>query len=975
MPVINELELTMNDDDIPCQYLNIEEAREKFDASASNFLLLHCNIRSFNKNIDELCASIKSMNCCPDVLVLSETWFSPSNNLGNIEGFNGYHTFRQQKRGGGISVFVHKKYKTSSLQNLSLCLENIETSAVKIYLADNSSVTVIGCYRPPDPAQVNNFLENLNNVLSSTNSNQKLYLIGDLNIDLTDGSQNSSDLMDLMHSFNMVPVITKPTRITDNSRSLIDHIWTNNLAESESGIVKVCITDHYPIFVHTVTRTESSTSFVKKFRDHSNHNILNLETRLSNFLQTFYLYDGLPISIKCKILCEKLYDLYNSCCPIRSKTVSLNRTLKPWLTDSLIEEIRLKHIMYNRFKSGLIEFEVYNNQNKRSASLLKNAKKLYYTNKFNNCIGDIKRTWKQINKLIKPQKGNSGIDSIMEDDVKVDDPTRIANCFNEFFATIGSKLDALIPTTNNNPLDYLGPRQEKTFFSAPSTFAEVSHLLMSLPNKSSSLYEVPTSIFKKLKNTISQAISDLFNDSCREGSFPDNLKSARITPIHKNGDRKSVNNYRPISTLPLLSKIFEKLMYSRLYSFLSKNQILAEHQFGFRLNRNTSDAVLQFLDYAYDSLDKGNQVMAIFLDLKKAFDTVNHKILLDKLNHLGIRGISHKWFCSYLENRNQLVSVNKVSSDVSKVFTGVPQGSVIGPLLFLIYINDMSRCSKLLDFIHFADDTTLFATHKDINQLVTIVDTELAKIDTWLRSNRLSLNVSKTTYMILSRNSGTNQAPRIRDMPLTKVSSMKFLGITIDDKLSFHIHCNNVARDVSRGTGILYRLSNSIPDQVAFNLYFSLIYTKMSYGITCWGNANARNINKMKKIQTRAFKALKFNNCHLDPKFIELLQFESIHKFFTAQKFFKTLKLNQHVHFANKLLPLHPHHSYSTRFADAGNMNLPRYSKSKSQNSFLFQSIQIWNELPDSLKDCGNPSQFKSMLKSHLIQQQLLVSA
>ena len=242
----------------------------------------------------------------------------------------------------------------------------------------------------------------------------------------------------------------------------------------------------------------------------------------------------------------------------------------------------------------------------------------------------------------------------------------------------------------------------------------------------------------------------LFDNSLSEGIFPECFKTAKIINIFKPGNSNSIANYRPISMVPFLSKMFEKLMCARLDSYLKSNNILCINQFGFRKNSHTSDAIIEFLDYVYSSLDEKQSNIAVYLDFSRAFDTVKHEILMSRLQHNGIRGVMLNWFKSYLSNRKQYVSVKNSSSSMSNITLDVPQGSVLGPVLFLLYINDMHRSSDHSRFVHFADATTVFASDNGINNVHASVNRELVGVDNWLKTNRLSLNVSKTSYMIIS---------------------------------------------------------------------------------------------------------------------------------------------------------------------------------------------------------------------------------
>ena len=263
-----------------------------------------------------------------------------------------------------------------------------------------------------------------------------------------------------------------------------------------------------------------------------------------------------------------------------------------------------------------------------------------------------------------------------------------------------------------------------------------------------------------------------------EGTLPECFKTAKIIPIFKSGESNSTMNCSPISMLSFLSKTFEKLMCARLDSYLKSNNILCTNQFGFRKNSNTSDAIIEFLDYVYSSLDSKQSTTAVYLYFSKAFDTLYHNKFMSKLLHKGVKDVTQHWFEPYLSNTEQYVSIKNCSSTISNSTLGVPQGLVLGPVFFLLYINDMYRSSNQMRFAHFADETTVFASDSDIDNVHATVNRELVGVDNWLKANKLSLNASKTSYMIISKYKYAIDN-RIRDSILTKVLTVKFIGVKI----------------------------------------------------------------------------------------------------------------------------------------------------------------------------------------------------
>ena len=483
-----------------------------------------------------------------------------------------------------------------------------------------------------------------------------------------------------------------------------------------------------------------------------------------------------------------------------------------------------------------------------------------------------------------------------------------------------------------------------SMYVAPCTNVEVERLVKSLVNKTNGINSIPTFMYKKIINIISPVIATLFNKSIEEGIFPSCLKVARVIPIFKEGDRADVNNYRPISLLPFLSKVFEKLMYSRLNIFLTNNNILKNNQFGFRKNICTEDALLEFLNDAYNSLNSKKIFTVVYLDFSKAFDTVSHSILLSKLERVGVRGVVNNWFRSFLTSRRQYVHTNGCDSDTERINCGVAQGSILGPLLFILYINDFAKVCNRLKCIHYADDTTLYFAHDNIENITSVFNDEMIAIDRWLIANRLSINFKKMSYMTISNASYVLDIPLyLRNVRLKICNHTKLLGIIIDNNLNFHKHVDAVCSKLARSVGTIRRICNLLPQEIMVRLYFSLLYPYMTYCVTAFGDSNVRNINKIERIQFKFCKILDNNRqdrlCLL--KELNILPFKDVYNFFTLMKFYKCINLNQHVYFLTLFNQYIPQHDHFTRFTNEGNLNIPNVRLSRCRKSFMFNAINI----------------------------------
>jgi hypothetical protein len=569
---------------------------------------------------------------------------------------------------------------------------------------------------------------------------------------------------------------------------------------------------------------------------------------------------------------------------------------------------------------------------------------------------------------------------------------------NNYFTSVASKIVNEIEPTDRPP-DSLLPHNENIFSLSnnPATFSEIKEACDQLQSKTSLDFEGISLFFiKKVICAIATPILHVFRQSLCTGVVPSQFKIAKVVPVFKSGDKTIPDNYRPISLLSSFSKILEKVVSIRLTHFLEQENILSKFQFGFRKSHSTAHAMVHFLNNISNALNEKKHTVAIFCDLRKAFDTVNHDILLKKLFKMGIRGVELHWFRDYLSNRKQFVFLDGKSSSLLDILIGVPQGSILGPLLFLLYINDLPLCTELM-LILFADDTTLSASGDDLNQLTEYVNTEFQKVCEFFRSNKLSLHPEKTKFMIFTSNANVkkqnisifcnnNNANTIQNpsliFPLQQIgrnddnSTIRFLGVLFDRDLTFKTHIRSIITKISKGIFALRTAKNILDLKSLKLLYYSLIHCYLIYGIQVWSCAPKYILNELFKKQKTAIRIIsnaKYN-AHTEPLFktLDILPLPSLIQYFQLQ-------FMQHLQ--QKFLPdifseawiynsVREIGENSIVLRNMGQLRVPFARISLVEKLPLVSFPTIWENFPDeNIKFIRNKIEFNEKLKTYLLKQ------
>ena len=964
----NNINLFEDDDIYNCKYISVDSFQGIKQTFSDTGLSVICfNIRSFSKNSEEFLGYISNCNHSFDVIVLTETWAKDETHyLCQIPGYNSLNNYRKNRRGGGVSIFIKDVYKYTPIDELNISEEVLESIGVTVhYPKSDRSIDVVGVYRPPNKS-INDATDKLRYLISEKLLHRKETIItGDFNICLLreEHSEQTKNFMNMMKEYFFRPLITRPTRFFDNGATVIDHIWTNSPVTVKSYIFYCDITDHCPVYCRLNIPFEKENKLKKiKFRDMSHLNRQKFHDMLEDTDWNRELQGISSTNDQVSKLQTIISNYYNQCFPVKVKIIGMKRLNKPWITEALLNSINRKHNLYKLVRQNLYDKELYKRYSNILTSLLRTSKTLYYKQQFDLYKNDIKKTWAIINNTIKPGKKFESVLKLYHNNETITDPVQIAETLNSHFAGIGLALRNAMPhRAENNFRKYLPPNTTNSIYIQPCTFSEVKSVIMDLKNVKGNCNSLSTKLLKENSQALCNPIAQIFNNIIQLGQYPDILKLACITAVFKGGDKTNPNNYRPISSLPILNKVFEKLLYKRLNSYFENNNIFCKEQYGFRKKKSTSDAVTELLNKIYNAINKKEHLGAVFLDLSKAFDTVSHDILLLKLEHYGIRGIPLKLLESYLSNRHQFVTVNGHKSETKEINIGVPQGSVLGPLLFLIYINDLPLSTTNMKSILFADDTTLFTSHRDINSLTKSMSDDLALVREWLIANKLTLNINKTYYIIFT----TRYLPddvriTIGEQVIERRLSGKFLGMILDDKLTFKEHINTIKGKVSKLAGLFFTLKTMFPLDVLNRLYYSLIYPHLIYCILAWGCAKPTFLHPLIMLQKRLARLLTNSAyyAHCNPLFNELkmLKIKDLFIYHCQIFMYKTIKLEKYPSIRESINVLQTEHSYNMRHSI---LKTPYCRSEVCKQSLLNHGIRAWNQLNIDLKASTSLKSFK----------------
>lgn len=985
-------ELYGNAHRINCNYYDEEGFNILTKDHQSDLTLFHMNIRKLGKHRGELSAYLSCLDIEFDVIVLTEIGHDAGNYVSSIlKNYTCFFSTPSNNTYGGVAIYVKSEYSVVERRDLNLtktCLcEKCSYESLWLEISTYDKLYIVGgIYRHPNGNSAH-FCNDLEASVQKIGKQTHCILCGDMNINLLDTKKsNSVDYMTTLASYNFLPYITRPTRITPDSATIIDHIFLkspNKDLDSSviSGNLFCDISDHLPNFLLIRQKNNKKNHFDMsrpKIRVYNERNIATFVSKIDeiNWEARFNCNDD-PDKL-CSEFMTVIKQTFESSFPLT--VLSRKRSNdKPWVTKGLRESIKHKNKLYRQKIKSNHPSDIYKYKEYKSMldKCLHKSEIQYYEKILSDKRNSAKGLWNHFGPMLNGKKQSSKrIPRLFYDNKEILKDLDIANCFNNHFSNVGKKLAAKIPKGHANFRKYLGHGIMESFFLGPLTVSDVMEEILKLnPNKSPGPDGISPKLIKLCGHALSVPLLLIYNKSIEVGIYPDIFKLAKIIPIFKKCARDSVDNYRPISLLSVFNKIFERLIIRQLLIFLNKHKVLYKYQYGFREQYSTILALTEIVDYIKDCLDNGDYTVGLFIDLKKAFDTVDHNILLEKLAHYGIRGHALNFFKSYLYNRKQFVHCNSVNSKTQSVSCGVPQGSVLGPILFLIYVNDMANCIKETNIRLFADDTAAFKSGKNLRNLMDETARNIDQLQNWFHANKLTLNLRKTCFSIFHKTNmpidDDYNALQIGDAIINRVNAVEYLGMTIDEILSWVPHVDKVLNSLTRYFGLFYRLRDLIPNHLKRLVYFAYIHSRINYGVQVYGCAATRVLNKLQTISNKLLKVFTkrdrlYSTSQLHRE-LKILKVQDIYE--------NNVLMFVHRCLHNECIPVFEAyyryrcdiHGRNTR--DQSLLNVPRTLTVFGSTSVKCRGALLWNKLPQQMREINDTSQFKRVLTEYKIEK------
>lgn len=927
---------------------------------------MHVNVQSLGNKIDLINLTLNSLPKKPLMLCFTEHWLCEDQlNCVTIDGYCLANAFcRKIKEHGGSAIFVSNN-NISNVKILSKITtlstkKVLECSAVKI-----NGYCILNVYRPPT-ANFHNFIKILSDIFAiATNLSRNIILCGDLNVNALGQTLEKKILFDVFDSFNLRSLIDCPTRecIFQNKHvsTAIDYVVTNNNSVS-AMVFDPGYSDHYGQIINFQSDAlHIPEPVLITFRSFNKNAITKFKNNFILFTNSYL--DHTDVDAMFTTFFSSFIECFNVAFPLRHKTFTPKSNKKIKFSENLIRmKTELENLNWLRKRTQDPNIHLNYKKCKKNIQSCIRSEKIEKNNKFINLAQNkTKAGWDVINKHSSRLKKTNIITEINTMDKIITDQKDIADEFGRYLSSVvKNKLSQHFGSQLSNECTY-GPFNPETMFFVPTTPFEIEKTISAIPTrKSPGPDKIPVTLLKECSGELSVILSNLINSSVEQGTFPQLLKQAEIVPVFKKGDRKGLENYRPIALLSIFSKIYEKVIYERTTNFLNVHNIFSSSQHGFRKGLSTESASVDLTQHVFNCMDKNEHVVVLLFDFTRAFDTVDPKFVAAKLDRLGVRGSVNKLFQSFLKDRSFYVKIGNKHSEDFLMDMGTPQGSVLGPLIFTIFINDLSFFVKSAKLFLYCDDTTAVVSDPDLENLKCKTLACLNEISGWCKANNLMLNNLKTNVVEIY-NKYKNPNHLVIDFEghtLASSSFSNFLGVTIDNNLDWAEHIEGVCKRLNKSAFMIKQLGNSLGVRELKNVYYSAVHSVISYNIILWGGA--RDVERVFVIQKRIIRLI-FSipyrqSCR------ELFKSQRI---LTVTSIFILKVLTFTYRNRTNLESLGDNHSYNTR--GRNNLLLAKHCHEFYKKSPFYVGSYLFNLLPTKLKLCSTIRTFKTQLKELLL--------
>ena len=942
----------------------LKPLRAAFSEFPCSLVVTHVNCQSLPKHHEEILNITTNLDL--HVMMLSETWLKPSLPSKLVE-LPRYTLLRHdrcgRKMGGGVGMYVRNDIRTEVILTSSES-SGIEFMFIELHIGQQKCVLGV-VYWPPRTGNISDLHEHLAYISATY---EHVIIMGDFNVNL--GNINCSETKhykDMHRSLNFSILDLEPTHHTSNADTWLDHIVVTKKDNvlSHGQIPTPGISKHDLLFLFYSFKCPKYTPKEFQFRDYRHTSSPEfLRDTLNAPWQTVYTKHD--IDGKVVVLNQIITDLFNYHAPL--KTAKVKHPPTPWLTDeikTLMKDRDQTFFVYKKTNSCRYKNE-YKSLRNRVNQLIRNAKIKYFYNLF-QYQSSSKNIWKNLK--------NIGIGK-HQIPLKVDVPLEEIN---DYFISMGPEINSTLKVQTLNALKSanMDTHDEKFYFKNAEPL-EVSRLIKALKSNSTGSDGINAKQLKLILHAALPAITHVINFSLTTGRFPDTWKLALIHPIAKTDCPTSINHYRPISILPTLSKILEKIVVRQMHDFLSKTCQLNPFQSGFRRNLSTQTALLKVTEDIRKTLDNGEIAILTLLDFSKAFDSVDHDILLTKCGRLGFSKPTLQWLDTYLRNRQQIVCCNGAYSSSKTILRGVPQGSVVGPLLFLIYANELPLSLRYCSHHMYADDFQMLITGRvdKLNELIEKVNLDLTNISHWSQLNGLLINPSKSQSMLISSSYTQKYVQESTIPPLTIdnstipwCNSVRNLGIVVNNSLTWDHHINNIHRKIFFTLHSLKRIKRLLPVSIRKLLVETLIYPHFTYCDVVYNDLSTKLANKLQVAQNTCIRYIfdlkKFDHVSHIYSSNNILRLNNQRALHSLVLLFKILKYEAVPYLSN-----HFQFLSSTRLRKSFVLELPRHKRSYMYNSFTIKTAKLWNSLPPDIRCCHSLATFKHKLKLFFLKQQ-----